>query len=102
MLKRWLFGLGIAALLVGVPSPVVQAGVSIRLNIGVPVKRFHHHHHHVKRFHHFPPVIRQPRVFAPRPFIVAPPGVVHRPVWVPGRWQWTPWGWQWTGGYWLR
>jgi hypothetical protein len=100
MLKRWLLGLGLAALLVGVTSSVVQAGVSIRLNIGVPVTRYHHSH--PKRYHHVHPSMRNPRVFAPPPIIVAPPGAVHRPIWVPGRWQWTPWGWQWSGGYWVQ
>ena len=100
MLKRWLFGLGLAALLVGTPSSVVQAGVSIRLNIGVPVAPSHHFYR--KRYQHVHPVIRQPRVFAPPLVIVAPPGVVHRPMWIPGRWQWTPWGWHWQGGYWVQ
>lgn len=93
MLKKWLLGIGLALLLVGVMSPLAQAGVIVQFGIGVPVRPFHHVH----------PFIVRPRVFVPAPIIVAPPPgvVVGRPIWVPGRWYWTPWGWQWAPGYWL-
>jgi len=104
MVRKWVLGLGLAALLLAATSVIAHAGVSIRFNIGVPVKRFHSvkPFHHTTRFHHFHPVITHPRVLAPAPIIVVPGGVVHRPIWIPGRWQWTPRGWYWAGGYWVK
>ena len=104
MVRKWVLGLGLAALLLGATSAIAHAGVSIRFNLGVPVKRFHSvkPFHHTQRFRHFDPVIKHPRVLAPAPIIVVPGGVVHRPIWIPGRWQWTPRGWYWAGGYWVK
>jgi hypothetical protein len=95
MLKKWLLGFGLAALLVVATSAIADAGVSIRFNIGVPAKRVH-------------PVVKHPRFYGPAPIIISPapivvlpPVIAHRPVWVPGRWCWTSWGWQWVPGHWV-
>jgi hypothetical protein len=92
MVQKWLFSIGLAVVLVGAISPIAQAGVSLRLNVGAPVKRFNTFH----------PAVSQPRFFASGPSSVAPPGVVQRPLRIPGRWQWTPWGWYWASGYVVR